>query len=149
MCENVTSEVTATLVKSHKNKSIDLLVCNVYSKKCLEAPDFGDCCTTTTPCWNDTHANIFHQPPCEMNLVGPVCCPHAVSPLSVMFYLLPPICWEITQPICKADACLGKHMVLQVTSDPGSSLQFLCSDPKRIVCHWVLQIPSLNWVTAI
>lgn len=98
MCENVTSEVTVKLVKRHKNKSIDLLVCIVYSKQCLEAPEFGDCCTiTTTPCWNDTHANIFHQPPCETNFVGPVCCPHVVSPLSVMFYLLPPICWEITQ----------------------------------------------------
>lgn len=43
-------------------------------------------------------ANILHQPPCEMNSVDPVCCPHAVPPLSsfVMFYLLPAICWEIT-----------------------------------------------------
>lgn len=85
--------------KDETIKPIDLLVCTHQPKRCLVILGFGGYCTvTTTPCWNDARANIFHQPPCEMNSVDPVCCPHAVPPLSsfVMFYLLPAICWEIT-----------------------------------------------------
>lgn len=88
-------------VRDETIKPIDLLACTHQPKPCLVVLGFGDYCTvttTTTPCWNDTRANIFHQSPCEMNSGDPVCCPRAVPPLSsfVMFYLLPAICWEIT-----------------------------------------------------
>lgn len=141
--------------KDETIKPIDLLVCTHQPKRCLVILGFGGYCTvTTTPCWNDARANIFHQPPCEMNSVDPVCCPTIVlirHVLSAACNLLGNNKPEHTAgwPICEVDECLRKHMAIQVKPDPGSSLEFLCSDPKRIVCHWVLQIPSPNWVTAI
>lgn len=79
-------------------------------------------------CWNDTHANMSHPPACEMNSVEPICCLHTVSLLSTfdIFYLLLPICWEITRwhsQVCKFDSCLWKLVVIQDKPDPACSLQ--------------------------